>query len=95
MASFVVVLTWELSLPGCRSLKQKRATIRSLKDRVRHQFRASVAETDYQGTWDRAEVTAAFVTSDGRLAQSMADKIDRFVAERGGAVVISSRREHV
>ncbi len=93
--SQVLVLTWELSLPGCRSLKQKRATIRSLKDRLRHQFKVSVAETDFQGASDRAELTVAFVTSDGRLAQSMADKIDRFVVERGGALVVSSRIERV
>ncbi len=93
--SSVLVLTWELSLPGCRSLKQKRATIRSLKDRIRHRFKVSVAETDFQDTSDRAELTVAFVASDGRLAQSMADKIDRFVMEKGGALIILSRREQV
>ena len=93
--SSVLVLTWELSLPGCRSLKQKRATIRSLKDRIRHRFKVSVAETDFQDANDRAELTVAFVASDGRLAQSMADKIDRFVMEKGGALVTLSRREQV
>ena len=93
--SVVLVLSWQLSLPGCRSLKQKRATIRSLKDRLRNQFKVSVAETDLQDVRDRAELTVAFVTSDGRLAQSMADKIDRFVIEGGGAVVTSSHRERV
>ena len=93
--SSVLVLTWELSLPGCRSLKQKRATIRSLKDRIRHRFKVSVAETDFQDASDRAELTVAFVASDGRLAQSMADKIDRFVMEKGGAFVTSSCREQV
>lgn len=94
MAS-ILVLTWELSLPGCRSLKQKRATIRSLKDRLNHQFRVSVAETDFQDSTDRAELTVAVVTSEGRLAESMADRLDRFVVEKGGAVVTSSRRERV
>jgi hypothetical protein len=37
----------------------------------------------------------ALVTSDGRLAQSMADRIDRFVAENGRAVVVMCRREQV
>ena len=93
--SVVLVLSWQLSLPGCRSLKQKRATIRSLKDRLRNQFKVSAAETDLQDVRDRAELTVAFVTSDGQLAQSMADKIDRFVIEGGGAVVTSSHRERV
>jgi uncharacterized protein len=88
-----VVLSWELRLPGCRSLKQKRATVRSLRDRLRQHFHVSVAETGLQDTHDRAEITAAFVTSDGRQAESMADKIDRYVVETSGAVVVSLRRE--
>lgn len=89
----VVILAWELRLPGCRSLKEKRATIRSLKDRLRQRFRVSVAETGLQETHDRAEVTVAFVSSDGHQAESMADKIDRFVVETSGAVVSTVRRE--
>ncbi|MEX0856340.1 MAG: DUF503 domain-containing protein [Gemmatimonadota bacterium] len=90
--SMVRVLTWELRLPGCRSLKEKRTVVRSLIDRLRHGFNISVAETAHQDVHDRAEVTAVFVTSDGRLADSLADRIDRFVADRGGAVV--TRAEH-
>lgn len=91
--SAVLILAWELRLPGCRSLKQKRATVRSLKDRLRQRFLVSVAETGFQDTHDRAEITVAFVSSDGRQAESMADKIDRFVVETSGAVVVSLRRE--
>ncbi|MEX1257324.1 MAG: DUF503 domain-containing protein [Gemmatimonadota bacterium] len=91
--STVLVLTWELRIPGCRSLKGKRTVVRSLKDRLRHGFNVSVAETGYQDEHDRAEVTVALVVSDGHLAQSVADKIDRFVVERSGAVVSRSKRE--
>jgi uncharacterized protein YlxP (DUF503 family) len=42
---------------------------------------------------DRAEITVAFVTSDGTLAVSMADRIDTFVSETGVAVAILTRRE--
>lgn len=93
--SEVLVLVWELSLPGCRSLKQKRTTVRSLKDRLRNRFNVSVAETAYQDVHDRIEITVAFVSSDGRMAESMADKIDRFVVERAGALVTLTRRERV
>jgi uncharacterized protein len=91
----VVVLTWELSIPGCRSLKEKRTAVRSIRDRVQNRFKVSVAETAFQDISDRAEITVALVTSDGRLAQSMADRIDRFVAENGRAVVVMCRREQV
>ena len=85
--------TWTLSLPGCSSLKEKRSVVRSLKDRLRHVFNVSVAETGLQDVHERAEITIALVSSDGRLAESMLDKIDAFVVEHADAVVASVRRE--
>ncbi len=89
----VLVLTWELQIPGCRSLKEKRTVVRSLRDRLRSRFHVSVAETGFQDVHDRAEITAALVASDGRLADSLADALDSFVATAGRAVVIRTRRE--
>ncbi|MSR23287.1 MAG: DUF503 domain-containing protein [Gemmatimonadetes bacterium] len=93
--SSVVVLTWQLRIPGCRSLKEKRMTVRSLRDRLRHGFDVSVAETGFQDIHDRAELTVALVASDGRLAESLANEIDRFVVESGKALVTESRRDWV
>ncbi|MGD2045023.1 MAG: DUF503 domain-containing protein [Gemmatimonadota bacterium] len=89
----VASLTWELSLPGCGSLKEKRSVIRSLRDRLRKKFNVSVAETGLQDVHARAELTIALVTTDGRLAESILDKADRFVETHGGAVIAGVRRE--
>ena len=86
-------MTWELSLPGCSSLKAKRSVVRSLKDRLRSKFNVSVAETGLQDVWDRAVLSIALVASDGRLAESILDKADRFVEEHGGALITGVRRE--
>jgi uncharacterized protein len=91
----VLVLTWEFSIPGCRSLKEKRMAVRSLRDRIRNRFHLSVAETDHQDVHDRAQLTAAVVASDGRLADSVASRVDAFVAEEGRMVVLSFRSERV
>lgn len=88
----VASLTWDLALPGCSSLKEKRSVIRSLRDRLMHKFNVSVAETDFQDVHARAQVTVALVASDGRLAESALDKIDRFV-ENHGALITGVRRE--
>ena len=85
--------TWTLSLPGCSSLKEKRSVVRSLKDKLRHSFNVSVAESGRQDVHASAEITIALVASDGRLAESMLDKIDLFVDENADAVVASVRRE--
>ena len=86
-------MTWELSLPGCSSLKAKRSIVRSLKDRLRSKFNVSVAETGLQDVLDRALLSMALVASDGRLAESIMDKADRFVEEHGGALITGVRRE--
>ncbi len=89
----VASLTWELSLPGCSSLKEKRAVLRSLRDRLRGKFNVSVAETAHQDVHGRAALTIALVASDGRFAEAVLDKADRFVEGHGGAVITAVRRE--
>ena len=89
----VASLTWELSLPGCASLKQKRSVIRSLRDRLRSKLNVSVAETGFQDVHARAELTIALVATDGRFAESVLAKADRLVEQHGGAVIAGVRRE--
>ena len=47
----VGLITWELHLDGCQSLKDKRQILRSLKDRLHQRFNVSAAETDHQDLW--------------------------------------------
>jgi uncharacterized protein YlxP (DUF503 family) len=89
----VASLTWELSLPGCSSLKEKRSVIRSLRDRLRDKFNVSVAETGLQDIHERAELTIALVASDGKMAESVMQKADQLVEHQGGAIITSVRRE--
>ncbi len=89
----VVVYTWELMIPGCRSLKEKRTAVRSLKERLRNRFHLSVAETGHQDVHDRALLTAALVASDGRMAESLSSQVEAFVASDRRVSVISFDRE--
>ncbi|HRX87135.1 MAG TPA: DUF503 domain-containing protein, partial [Phycisphaerae bacterium] len=54
MAAHVGVLTIELALYEAASLKDKRRVLKSLKDRMRAQFNAAVAEVDNQDARQRA-----------------------------------------
>ncbi len=89
----VVSQTWELALPGCTSLKEKRSVIRSLRDRLRNRFNLSVAETDWHDATDRAKLSVALVTTDGRFAETVMGKADRLVEAHGGALITSVRKE--
>lgn len=89
----VGVVSFELSLPGCRSLKEKRSVVKSLRERIRNRFNASVAETAHQDVWTRGELTVAVVAADRRRADSVLDRIDTFIVEDGRAVLSGVRRE--
>ena len=55
--------SFDLRIPGCSSLKEKRHVVQSLKDRLRNKFNVSVAEIDHQDTWQRATLAAVTVAS--------------------------------
>ena len=84
------MISWELHLDGCASLKEKRAILRSLKDRLRERHNLSVAETDHQDTWQRAELCAALVSSNRRLADSVMSRADALVASYSRVRVIDT-----
>jgi hypothetical protein len=89
----VGAMRWELALPGCSSLKEKRMVVRSLKDRIHHRFKVSVAETDHQDVWTRAQLAVAVVSTDARHAEEVLDQVDRMVVQNGRALVLDRKRE--
>ena len=66
----------ELELPFSSSLKDKRRTLRSLKDRVRCK-NVSVVETDHQDLWQRATVELALAGVDRRTVEVKREEVRR------------------
>jgi uncharacterized protein YlxP (DUF503 family) len=88
-------MVWELHLPGCQSLKDKRAVLKSLKDRLHNRFNVSVAETAHQDLWQRAELTASVVSTDRRHAESVLREADRMVAAADGARIMDTSTSYL
>ena len=79
-------------IPESRSLKVKRAAIRPIVDRLRHQVRVSVAEVDHQDTWQRAALgVAAVAASDGHL-QAVLTSVERLVDAAPGVELLGVER---
>ncbi|HEU0140550.1 MAG TPA: DUF503 domain-containing protein [Bryobacteraceae bacterium] len=76
MAS-IGVLTLELRMEHAHSLKEKRSVVKGLKERLRQRFNVSVAEIDYQDTWQRAVVAAVTVASDHDRASSVLQSVEK------------------
>ncbi|WP_428389640.1 DUF503 domain-containing protein [Mucisphaera sp.] len=87
----VGILQLELTIEGAVSLKDKRRVVRSLKDRLHHDHRVSVAEVGHQDVHQTALLGVALASSDVTTAQSVLDKlVDRIRIGRG--YVLSDHR---
>jgi uncharacterized protein len=86
----VGVMTWELHLDGCRSLKEKRHVLKSLKDRLHNRFNVSAAETAHNDLWQRAELTVCVVSNDRTHAQQVLREADRLVEAAAGARILDT-----
>ena len=86
----VGLITWELHLAACHSLKEKRHIVKSLKDRLHQRFNVSAAETDHHDLWQRAELSAVVVSNDRRHAEQVLREADRLVEGADGARIVDS-----
>ena len=72
-------LRFELFLPHCHSLKEKRAAVKPIIEGVRRRYQAAAAEVDHQDKWQRAAVGVAVVSASARHAREVMAAIERFV----------------
>ena len=70
-------LTLEISIPHAQSLKDRRQVVRSLKDKLRHRFNASVAEANEGIVWNSATLEIAVITSSMQTLQQYLETIDQ------------------
>ena len=81
----VGLLTLHLLINGSHSLKEKRQVLRSLKDRLRHRHNVSVAELDYQDSWQRAVIGVAAVSPRLSQLEELLQRIADEAADQLGA----------
>lgn len=68
-----------LFLPENYSLKDKRQDVKSLLARVQNQFHVAAAEVGDNENWQRAIIGIACVSTDGRHADEIIQKVVRFI----------------
>ena len=74
---FIGVCTIKIHVPASGSLKDKRHSLRSLKDRIRSKFNVSVAEVDDNDLWQKATLAVAVVSNDkSHLNQTLDHVLD-------------------
>ena len=78
----VALMTIELRLPGCASLKEKRGRLKPLLAGLHREFNVSAAETGRQDSHAAAVIACAVVSNDGRHAQQVLDGIPHWIEAR-------------
>ena len=72
------VLTLEIHLPYAQSLKDKRKTVRGLKDRLRKRYNVAVAELDFQDKWQRTVIGVVTINSQSHVVE---ERLHRILAD--------------
>lgn len=83
----VGVLRFSLIIPHARTLKDGRAVVQRVRDRIRHRFDVAVSEVDPSEAAGRRVLGVSTVGDEPRLIRSVLDKIVAFVGQDGDAIL--------
>jgi uncharacterized protein len=83
---------FDLHLPACHSLKEKRAVITPILEGFRQRYGVAAAEVDFQDKWQRAGLGIAAVGGSPRHVEEVLDAVERFVWSFPEVEVVETER---
>jgi hypothetical protein len=86
---------FDLHLPGCRGLKEKRMIVKSLKTRIRNDFEVSAAEVGSQDLLQRAQIGVGVVGPDQAVLDALLQNILSFVEQNLDGEILDYRNEFI
>ena len=86
-AMVIGTLAVTVHIPEAQSLKDKRMVVRSVRDKLRHNFDVSVKEVALHDLHQRARMAVTFVALDNAAADGVLEKIQTLVASNGDATM--------
>lgn len=84
------LLQARLSIPEARSLKDKRAVLRSLKDRIRNEMNVSAAEVGDADLWQSARLAFVTVAATRNVVEGRLAEIERRLAGNPRIVLLDT-----
>ncbi len=91
----ILCLILDFSLPGCRSLKEKRRRVRKLKDRFGATPNIAVTESGFHDQPDRSQWSFVVIGRDLRLIDAECQKIELYCHSFVEGYVINSLRQQL
>jgi uncharacterized protein YlxP (DUF503 family) len=75
----VALERFDLRIPGCVSLKEKRHVVKTLTGGIRSKFNVAVAEVDHHDLWQRTTIAVSAVSGDAYHAKRFMHEVEKFV----------------
>lgn len=77
----VLLIELSLQIPQAHSLKDKRRQVKSLKDRLKQRFNASVAEIDSLDQWHQAVMGVCMISNDKSHLEKQINLVETLVLD--------------
>jgi uncharacterized protein YlxP (DUF503 family) len=82
---------FDLRIPGCRSLKEKRHVVKTLIASLHGTFHVAVAEVDHQDLWQRAAIGVSAVSGERYHLNKVMHEVQRHVERFPGVELIDAQ----
>jgi len=86
----VALERFDLRIPSCGSLKEKRHVVKTLTHGIRSTFNVSVAEVDHHDLWQRTAIAVATVAGEQYHARRVLHEVEKLVDRWGEVELIES-----
>jgi uncharacterized protein YlxP (DUF503 family) len=87
----VALSMFDLRIPGCGSLKEKRHVVKAVSAGIRSKFNVSVAEVDHHDLWQRTTLGVSAVGAQGYHLRKVMHEVERYVARQPMVDIIDHR----
>ena len=88
----VAAVRFELFIPDCHTLKQKRSVVKPIVDGVRRRYHVASAEVGEMDKWQRADIGVAVVAGTEAHVLDVLGEVERFVWSFPEVQVLAAHR---
>ncbi|MCK4579178.1 MAG: DUF503 domain-containing protein [Candidatus Marinimicrobia bacterium] len=89
----IALLRAIIDIPDAHNLKDKRAVVRSIKDRVTKHMNVSVAEVGQHDVWNRAELAFVTVAAEKEVVEKRVSAVNTLLEEGRDWVLLEVKVE--
>lgn len=91
--AYLAVISLDFLIPESQSLKTKRKVIKSIVDRIRAKYNASISEIGYQEKWQRALIGISMISSNRQFIEKNYASIELLLREYAEISIVNLQLE--